>query len=108
MALTKEKEKLFQEHSELKARLEREYHELAERKWSFQQETEMLLILNNRIKESVIPSKKSPLFLLCLNNRKKVNAPDNIKKLQNGHVYTSSICAEKNNACFTRDIKRKP
>ncbi|KAF3323696.1 DNA repair protein RAD50 isoform X1 [Carex littledalei] len=54
---TKEKDKLNQEHADLKSRLEREYDELAERKRSFQQETETLLALNNRIKE-FIESKK--------------------------------------------------
>lgn len=62
MPLTKDKDKLNQEHTDLKTRFEREYDELAERKRSFQQETETLLALNNRIKESVIPSEKFFLF----------------------------------------------
>lgn len=62
MPLTKDKDKLNQEHTDLKTRFEREYDELAERKRSFQQETETLLALNNRIKESVIPSEKFFFF----------------------------------------------
>jgi DNA repair protein RAD50 len=58
--LTKEKEKLFQHHSGLKTQLEREFDELAERKRSFQHETETLENLNNRIKESVIPFQSLP------------------------------------------------
>ncbi|KAJ3675731.1 hypothetical protein LUZ60_004773 [Juncus effusus] len=55
--LIKEREKLMQEHADLKARLEREYDELAEQKRSFQQETDSLLALNTRIRE-FIDSKK--------------------------------------------------
>ncbi|OAY65538.1 DNA repair protein RAD50 [Ananas comosus] len=55
--LVKEKEKLLQEHTSLKSKLEKEYDEQAERKRSFQQEIETLLTLNARIKE-YLDSKK--------------------------------------------------
>ncbi|KAJ1696950.1 hypothetical protein LUZ63_005462 [Rhynchospora breviuscula] len=55
--LTKEKKKLIQEHADLTTRLEQEYDELADRKRSFQLETETLSALSNSINE-FIESKK--------------------------------------------------
>ncbi|XP_073006721.1 DNA repair protein RAD50 isoform X1 [Typha latifolia] len=55
--LLKEKEKLLQEHTDSKLKLEGEYEDLAERKRSFQQEIETLTTLNTRIKE-YLDSKK--------------------------------------------------
>lgn len=47
----KEKEKLFQDHEDLKFRLDHEYDKYAESKRGFQQDLEMLMALNSRIKE---------------------------------------------------------
>ncbi|THU46585.1 hypothetical protein C4D60_Mb09t06480 [Musa balbisiana] len=55
--LIKEKEKLLQDHANLKLKLEREYDEQAESKRSFQQDIEMLMTLSSRIKE-YLDSKK--------------------------------------------------
>lgn len=49
-ALSKEKEKLMQEHTDLKKKLEQEYHEQAETRRSFQQEYDMLMSLTAKIK----------------------------------------------------------
>lgn len=51
--LMKEKEKLLQDYEDLKLKLDREYDEHAENKRGFQQDIEMLMTLNNRIKECV-------------------------------------------------------
>ncbi|PKA59648.1 DNA repair protein RAD50 [Apostasia shenzhenica] len=56
--LFKEKEKVLQEHSDLKLKLEGEYEELAENKRIFQQDIDMLLKLASRIKE-YLDSKKA-------------------------------------------------
>ncbi|XP_064938273.1 DNA repair protein RAD50-like isoform X1 [Musa acuminata AAA Group] len=55
--LIKEKDKLLQDHADLKLKLEREYDEQAESKRSFQQDIEMLMTLSRRIKE-YLDSKK--------------------------------------------------
>lgn len=49
--LLKEKEKLMQEHTDLKIKLDQEYDELADNKRSFQKEFEILQTLSSRIKE---------------------------------------------------------
>ncbi|XP_029121555.1 DNA repair protein RAD50 isoform X4 [Elaeis guineensis] len=71
--LLKEKEKLQQEHTDLKLKLELEYDEQAEKKRIFQQEIEMLLSLNTRIKEYL--------------NSKKV---ERLKDLQEKHSLAES------------------
>ncbi|KAG1331800.1 hypothetical protein COCNU_02G017680 [Cocos nucifera] len=71
--LLKEKEKLQQEHTDLKLKLEQEYDAQAEKKRSFQQEIEMLLSLNTRIKEYL--------------NSKKV---ERLKDLQEKHSFAES------------------
>ncbi|XP_074570260.1 DNA repair protein RAD50 [Curcuma longa] len=55
--LMKEKEKLLQDYEALKLKLDREYDEHAENKRGFQQDIEMLMTLNSRIKE-YLDSKK--------------------------------------------------
>ncbi|URE31784.1 Rad50 zinc hook motif [Musa troglodytarum] len=59
--LIKEKEKLLQDHANLKLKLEREYDNQAESKRSFQQDIEMLMTLSSRIKE-YLDSKKVEKF----------------------------------------------
>ncbi|XP_038971803.1 DNA repair protein RAD50 [Phoenix dactylifera] len=71
--LLKEKQKLQQGHTDLKLKLEQEYDEQAEKKRSFQQELEMLLTLNTRIKEYL--------------NSKKV---ERLKDLQDKHSLAES------------------
>lgn len=51
--LSNEKEKLLQEHKDLKLKLEREYEEKSENKRSYQQDVEMLLLLASKIQEYV-------------------------------------------------------
>ncbi|KAJ6835732.1 DNA repair protein RAD50-like [Iris pallida] len=57
VSLLKEREKVLQEHKDLKLRLEQEYDEEADKKRSFQQEFDMLLNLSNKIK-GYLDSKK--------------------------------------------------
>lgn len=51
--LSKEKEKLLQEHKDLKVKLEREFEQQSENKRSYQRDIEMLLALASKIEEYV-------------------------------------------------------
>ncbi|XXG78635.1 hypothetical protein AAC387_Pa08g2540 [Persea americana] len=55
--LSKEKEKLLQEHKDLKVKLEREYEQQSENKRSYQRDIEMLLALASKI-EDYLDSRK--------------------------------------------------
>nr|CAD1836552.1 unnamed protein product [Ananas comosus var. bracteatus] len=84
--LVKEKEKLLQEHTSLKSKLEKEYDEQAERKRSFQQEIETLLTLNARIKDRKAQgfSRKHTLsesqLQKCENRKQEISADLNKSK----------------------------
>ena len=49
--LSREKDKLYDDHNELKAKLDKEYEEQSDQKRNYQQEVDSLLKIASKIKE---------------------------------------------------------